>query len=419
MQGKKLCLKNPDRRIFKRRRRMNFEKNESGTTIFVEGRIDSGNAASFEAEMSKIRGENPEGNLTFDCEKLEYVSSSGLRIFLKFAKAEKGREKVKLVNVNSTVHEVLEMTGFLELLDVKKALRRLSVENLELIGEGGNGKVYRIDPETIVKVYKPHVKLSEIERELNCAKQAFMAGISTAISFDIVSCGEGFGVVYEMLDADNLGSKVLKNPSELEIYAKKYTDLAKEMHHTKTAGMGLPDSKEIYLSRIELAKDSYTPEQIEILKRIVAAIPDSETMIHGDYHSKNIMVQGDELILIDMGDMSTGHPIIEVANTCSVFYRMCTNMKERAIPTLGMEAEQGIEFWHKFFGLYFGELPEESKKLIENVCDLMTTLRAVVTSAGKEHMKMVFDIASASLFKNADALIFMLGKINQVYDWSK
>lgn len=398
---------------------MKFEKNESGLVIFIEGRIESGNAPEIESELTKIRQENPEGNLTFDCEKLEYVSSSGLRIFLKFAKSEKGKEKLKLTNVNSTVHEVLEMTGFLELLDVKKAMRKLSVENLELIGEGGNGKVYRIDPETIVKVYKPHVKLSEIERELNCAKQAFMAGISTAISFDIVNCGEGFGVVYEMLNADNLGAKVLKNPSELETYARKYTDLAKEMHHTKTEGMGLPKSKDIFYSRIELAKDAYTTEQIEVLKRIVAAIPDCDTMIHGDYHSKNIMVQGDDLILIDMGDMSAGHPIIEVANTYSVFFSMCQSSKQKAIPTLGMEADQAIEFWHKFFGFYFGNIPEESKKLIENVCGLMTAVRAVIMSAGRADMKMIFDIASGMLFPNAEALILMLGKINQVYDWSK
>ena len=71
-------------------------------------------------------------------------------------------------------------------MKIKKEHRKISIENAELIGEGFFSKVYRLDLETIVKVYIKDTSLEDIERELSFAKQAIIKGIPTAISYDVV-----------------------------------------------------------------------------------------------------------------------------------------------------------------------------------------------------------------------------------------
>ena len=87
----------------------------------------------------------------------------------------------RLVNVSAEVYEILEMTGFTEMMPVEKARRSISVEGCEAIGRGANGIVYRIDKDTVVKVYQSADCLPDVQRERELARKAFVLGIPTAI----------------------------------------------------------------------------------------------------------------------------------------------------------------------------------------------------------------------------------------------
>lgn len=73
-------------------------------------------------------------------------------MLLKLAKAV---GDVTINNVNSGVYEIFDVTGFTSILNVKKALREVSVDGCELIGEGANGKVYRLTKDEMIKVFRP------------------------------------------------------------------------------------------------------------------------------------------------------------------------------------------------------------------------------------------------------------------------
>ena len=152
-------------------------------TIFLEGRIDTNNASAVENEIAEITGENPNLAPEFDASSLEYISSAGLRVLLKTAKSSS--KKVKVLNVSKDVYDIFETTGFTNILDVNKALREISVEGCELIGSGGYGKVYRLDKETIAKLYIPSVSLEMVQHERDTAQKAFLLGVPTAISYDV------------------------------------------------------------------------------------------------------------------------------------------------------------------------------------------------------------------------------------------
>ena len=121
-------------------------------TICLEGRIDSNNAPALEAELFEAVNANPGAEIAIDAQKLEYISSAGLRVLMKLRK--QAGKPLPVMNVSPEVYDIFDMTGFTELLEVHKALRRLSVEGLPVIGTGATAKVYRIDRETVVKVFK-------------------------------------------------------------------------------------------------------------------------------------------------------------------------------------------------------------------------------------------------------------------------
>ena len=129
------------RTIGKEKNRMEFktETGKDGVTIFLTGRIDTNNAAEVEREIfSALEGRNPDaGEVMVDTREVEYISSAGLRVLMKLRKHI--GKPLAVRNVSRDVYDIFETTGFTELFDVKKALRKVSVAGCEVIGAGGHG----------------------------------------------------------------------------------------------------------------------------------------------------------------------------------------------------------------------------------------------------------------------------------------
>jgi len=100
---------------------MNIEKKINGDeiTILLTGRLDSNTAPQLEAEMDASIADAEK--LILDFEGLEYLSSAGLRVLLSAHKAflKKGSGTMIICHVNETIHDVFEVTGFLDILNVE------------------------------------------------------------------------------------------------------------------------------------------------------------------------------------------------------------------------------------------------------------------------------------------------------------
>lgn len=98
---------------------MEILKKQNGTTMDValSGRLDTTTAPQLEAEMkASLEGIT---ELCFDFEKLEYVSSAGLRVLLSCQKTMKKQGKMKLRHVCEEIMEVFEITGFTDILTIE------------------------------------------------------------------------------------------------------------------------------------------------------------------------------------------------------------------------------------------------------------------------------------------------------------
>lgn len=98
---------------------LNIKKTtDDGTlTVSLEGRLDTTTAPVLEKELNDSL--EAVAALTFDMEKLDYISSAGLRVLLSAQKRMNVQGKMKLTHVNGTIMEIFEVTGFTDILTIE------------------------------------------------------------------------------------------------------------------------------------------------------------------------------------------------------------------------------------------------------------------------------------------------------------
>ncbi len=213
---------------------------------------------------------------------LEYISSAGLRIILRLLKRE---PQLSLQELSSEVYEIFDMTGFTEMMPIRKAYRQVSIDGCELIGRGANGTVYRLDRDTVVKVYNAPDCLPDVQRERELARKAFVLGIPTAIPYDVVRVGSKFGSVFELLDAQSLSKLIAAHTERYDEYVKTYVDLMRRLHSTPVKPGDMPNVKGLAQECVDHACQLLSPGQSAKLRALVSAVPDTGTMLHAKRRS--------------------------------------------------------------------------------------------------------------------------------------
>lgn len=344
---------------------MKYNLKEKTLTIFLEGELNSYNSEKVEKEIDEIISKNPFENLVLDLESLKYISSAGLRVVLKL---KQRYENIAVINASLEVYDIFQMTGFTSMMKIQKALRKIDISNATVIGEGFFSTVYRIDRDTIVKVFNRTSDPEQIERELKLAKEAFVLGVPTAISFDIVRVNEKLGVCFEMLDCESLKTVLLSDKNQYEIYLKKYAELLKKINTTECFNPNIPDIKKFYLEKVETIKPYLDEVHYLKAKQLIEAIEDRKTFVHGDCHFKNIMVQQGELLLIDMDTLSVGHPIFELAAIYAPYCAFNEDEPDNSKKFFGIEKEAAKDLYNRVLDIYFGNNDPEVREKIRLVC---------------------------------------------------
>lgn len=340
-------------------------------TAALKGRLDSATAPEAQKAFDEALAGKEAVSAVCDAAELEYISSAGLRVMLGI---KKKIPDFRIINVSSDVYEIFDMTGFSEIMDIEKAFRNFSVDGCSVIGEGAKGTVYRYDDDTIVKVYKRADSLPIIKRERELARKAFVLGVPTAISFDIVNVDGNYGSVFELLDAKSVSEEIAGHPEKTEEYVELFAGLLKQIHGTQVKESDMPDVKIMVNKWAEACKPYLTEEQNAKIRRLIDETPDTLNMLHCDYHTNNIMMQDGEAILIDMDTLSHGHPIFELANifiTYVAFGEVDETVVEKFI---GLPYAKAVEIWNMFLPVYLGDKADRREE-IEDKIKLLSYLR--------------------------------------------
>ena len=282
---------------------------DSLTVVTLTGGITSANANEFQDALADAPGDTD--GIVLDARELEFISSAGLRVILAAKKRCAGKT-FRIINVSDDVMNVFEVTGFSEIMDISRARRKFAFGDFVKIGAGACGEVFRIDDETIIKLYYPHILEEEIEREKALSKKAFVLGIPTAISYDIVETNGRTGVIYELINSHTLGELMRAEGADLEKYVTVYADVCRQIHETEAKPGEIPTFKD--LNRADIPRiTGISEEEKEYLYKFLDLVPDRLNCIHGDLNLNNIMVQNGECCLIDMGEFSTGIPEFDIS----------------------------------------------------------------------------------------------------------
>ena len=121
-----------------------------------------------------------------------------------------------------------------------------------------------------------------------------------------------------------------------------------------------------------------TTEEIALVRKMIDAIPNRHSFIHGDYHMNNVMLQDEELLLIDVGEASYSSELFDFAQTAWA-YDLATIYKPEMCGTItGMTMEEACYVRDNLFLEYFCD---ESSQSLENkliVVHGMSLLRRIL-----------------------------------------
>ena len=369
---------------------------DTAVQIALSGRIDSNNAHSVEEEIVQLMTGKEKMPVIIDAQNLEYISSAGLRVLLHLKKTN---SDLCIQNVSSEVYEILDMTGFTQMMTVEKAYRVVSVEGCEEIGRGANGTIYRIDQDNVVKVYNNADALADIQHEREVARVALVLGIPTAISYDVVRVGNSYGSVFELLNASSFSKILSTQPEKMDWCVKEYTDMLKKIHGTVVPEGKLPDIRETVIGWAEFMRDYLPKAEGEKLVSLVRAVPQDNHMIHGDYHTKNLELQEDEVLLIDMDTLAVGHPIFELASMFNSFIGYSEYDHETVKRFQGFDFATSTTFWKKVLAAYLGT--DNAKKLeeVENKARIIGYARMIRRSIRRNGLETEAGRAEIELWK--------------------
>ena len=354
---------------------MQIAQQKTGTALILalSGKLDISTAPELEKALA-LEGIT---DLTIDLDECVYVSSAGLREILRARKqiaAQHGN--MVLINVQRDVLGVLELTGLSKLISIKPKVREISIEGLEFISAGVCGECFRLDRETIVKLYNEGIEPHIAEKEKTYAQAAFVMGIPTAISYDVVRCGNRTGVVYEMLDAQLFSAVIRNDLNNLDQHAQTLADIAATVHATEADPAVFPDLKNNFRQYILQMDFFLSPQEIAFLLDKLESIPDASSCVHFYLRTSNIMIKHGEPIIIDMGDLSRGSYLFDIGLLCTIY-----GYPELAICEMATKipSDQGFALWKSFLKAYFANKPRQDCEFFQNNMAFLASLRLIYT----------------------------------------
>lgn len=192
-----------------------------------------------------------------------------------------------------------------------KILREVRIEGCELIGSGASGDVYRIDDDTVVKVYRNPGSLAEIEQEQNLSRLAFVRGIPTVIPFGAAKIGDKYGSLFEFADAQTLSKYISEHPKELDGIITEYAEFLSVIHSAEFKPGDLPAVKDVYMLWLDETAGFLPGEVKDRLMYLLRSMPDDFHALHGDIQPNNIMISGGNLTVIDLHNLGTGNRVFD------------------------------------------------------------------------------------------------------------
>ncbi|MDO4491238.1 MAG: phosphotransferase [Lachnospiraceae bacterium] len=284
----------------------------------------------------------------------------------------------------------------------------LPLDGLTLLGKGAKGAVYRYDQELILKVYNHLNTLQDIEQEFELTRKALVAGLPVAIPFGIISLDGGYGALYEMVGSETISNRIASDPSQVSVYARSMADFALQLHSTDGSHMDLPDYREQIERWINTGIATVDQHLTRRIRSLVDAIPRVSTILHGDFHVGNVMVQKDEYLLIDLDRLSVGHPVMELGGLHTFYVALGEQSPDIVRDFMGFSYDTALKFYQDFLSCYLRNMEENRAHSFRQMAALLSYIRCFSRCLRQNTAAPARDNAADSFLEKIRALSAML-----------
>lgn len=230
------------------------------------------------------------------------------------------------------------------------------------VGEGYNGQAFvsSAHPGMLLKIVRTDMGSAEkVEQEFYAAQTAFKTGLPTPKMYEMVRDGNDHGYLCERIEGKKSFARLCADhPDHIAEYATKMAQLGKELHQTiiEENDYVVP-MKQLLMKALETSP-IVSEAQRKLLMEVAESLPESKNCLHGDFQPGNIIVANGQHYWIDLGWLSQGHYIMDLAH----LYKMM--VEDSVIPTVQnlthMSREQMLDFWREFAKAYTGNTNVEA-----------------------------------------------------------
>lgn len=290
--------------------------------------------------------------------------------------------------------------------------KEVSIEGCKLIGRGAKGEVYRYDDELVIKVFNQNNTYRDVEREIALSRKSFILGMPTAISFGIVSVGDRYGAMYELVDSETVSSFIKRAPGQVDVYARSMADLALLIHSVRPSEEdGFPDVKDRLRDYITGGIAYENAALADKCMKLIDDLPNTDTLVHGDFHTGNVFLQKGEPLLIDMDRVSRGHPIAEISDLYYFYVVMGEDDPAVIEDFMGFSYETAKRFFRVFIERYFDTNDEERLKEVTEKASVIAYTRMI----RRLRKKSVLTDADLCIIKRCtDRITFLTNKLDSL-----
>ena len=261
-------------------------------------------------------------------------------------------------------------------MHIERKMRSIDIEGCPVIGQGASGTVYRLDGDTVVKVYRGgEDSLPFIRDETEKARQAFISGVPTAIPFDIVKVGDQYGSVFEMIDAQNCNDLVADDPAVLDTLLPAYAAFLKTLHSFEITHTELPAARDIFLENLAAYASCLDEDTHMRLRHLLEMMPEDRHLIHGDIQLKNVMMASGEVMLIDMDKFCVGNPAFEFASLFATYVAFNEDDPDNTLRFVGIDRENAFRIYHETLLMYLDKPDGTVSEDVERKVRILGCLR--------------------------------------------
>lgn len=338
-----------------------------GNTLYVDiplKNIDSSNITKFDKQLQDIIENKQKWDIVFNMEKVEACSSSVLRRMIMLKNAG---YNIKIINAGRKLYDIFAVVGFEKIVHIGTKKLNINTKNLKEFATGGNGKIYQFTRDEILKIYYDFQSEDKIEQGMKNAKIAFTKGLPVAIPYASVKTDQGMGIIYEKVTGKSLAEAMHNNKKYFETGAREMTKLCRQLATTHLDDDGLTNVKEGFVDGLKPVAKFLPKHYVDAYNIAIEMLPETDTAVHGDFHAKNIMLEGSELLLIDVDDFGCGHPIWDVGSMYTAYKFLSDKGDEdETFAMVGMNVKEAARVWEIFCEEYFkGISKRETQRRIQ------------------------------------------------------